>query len=288
MLLDGKHRNWALLTAGLLAVSAAVYVPYHLRALNGPSGGSWVGLAFGIAAFGLMVFAGLLGARRCVPAWRVGRPDAWMRGHLWLGLLTVPLAFLHAGFRFGGTLTIVLMVLLVAVALSGIFGVVLQQILPRVMTSRVPMETIYEQIGHVVGQLVAEADKAVSAVAGPLDYPLPGGEAAAKTAAPQPGAGPLRDFYVGKVRPFLESGRRGLPLADPARAALAFPPVRALLPPPLHPVLADLEVICEERRQLATQARLHAWLHGWLLVHVPLSYALLLLGAVHAFRAVRY
>jgi hypothetical protein len=33
---------------------------------------------------------------------------------------------------------------------------------------------------------------------------------------------------------------------------------------------------------------LHRWLHGWLLLHVPLSLALLLLGAVHAIIALRY
>jgi hypothetical protein len=29
-------------------------------------------------------------------------------------------------------------------------------------------------------------------------------------------------------------------------------------------------------------------LHGWLLFHIPASYALILLGAVHAFMALRY
>jgi hypothetical protein len=33
---------------------------------------------------------------------------------------------------------------------------------------------------------------------------------------------------------------------------------------------------------------MHHVLHGWLLVHVPLSYATLLLGAVHAVIALRY
>jgi hypothetical protein len=56
----------------------------------------------------------------------------------------------------------------------------------------------------------------------------------------------------------------------------------------MHEALHDLEVMCEERRQLARQRRLHRWLHGWLLVHVPLSYALLLLSAVHAFQSLRY
>ena len=33
---------------------------------------------------------------------------------------------------------------------------------------------------------------------------------------------------------------------------------------------------------------MHRLLHGWLLVHIPLSYALILLGAIHAVMALRY
>jgi hypothetical protein len=39
---------------------------------------------------------------------------------------------------------------------------------------------------------------------------------------------------------------------------------------------------------LRRQVRLHHWLHDWLLFHIPLSFALLLLGAVHAVMALRY
>lgn len=295
MLVDGKHRRWGVAVLLLGAAATAVYVPYHLESPNGPSGGSWTGLGFGIAAFLLMAFAGLLGARRRFPTWRVGRPETWMRAHLWLGLLTVPLVFFHSGFQFGGALTGTLTVLLVLVTLSGVLGLVLQQILPRMMTARVPMETVYEQLDHVIAQLQEEADLVVANVAGPLVLPAaPGGPSIeARTVsgsikAPLEGSVPLREFYLKEVRPFLESdGREGALSAAPG-AASAFASTQKLLPPAMHEALKDLEVMCEERRQLAAQSRLHAWLHGWLLVHVPLSYALLLLSAVHAVQSVRY
>ena len=41
-----------------------------------------------------MIFAGLLAARKKVPVWRLGRAQDWMRGHLWLGLLSLPDNFL--------------------------------------------------------------------------------------------------------------------------------------------------------------------------------------------------
>jgi len=67
-----------------------------------------------------------------------------------------------------------------------------------------------------------------------------------------------------------------------------FQQLRLLLPPNLHSTADDLENICEEKREIDQQARYHRILHGWLLVHIPFSYALLLLGAVHAVMALRY
>ena len=64
--------------------------------------------------------------------------------------------------------------------------------------------------------------------------------------------------------------------------------MRTTLPPVLQETVNELEAICDERRQLADQKRMHHVLHGWLLVHVPLSYATLLLGALHAVIALRY
>jgi hypothetical protein len=300
MLLDAKHKPWIAAISGLTLLSTGAYIPYHLLSLNGPSGGSLVGMAFGILAFGLMVFVGLLGLRRRYPSLRVGRPEIWMRGHLWLGILIVPLVLFHAGFQFGGTLTILLMVLLLLVTLSGILGIILQQILPRVMTGRVTMETIYDQIDHVLAQLLSEADQLVSSVAGPV---LPTGTPVAAVAgasgpdAPGPmsrkdtrieGSLPMRDFYLNQVRPFLEARKCSGPLSNPQRAIAAFAPIRSLVPPAAHEALRDLELICEERRQLATQEKLHRWLHGWLLVHIPLSYTLFLLSLIHGIASVRY
>jgi len=77
-------------------------------------------------------------------------------------------------------------------------------------------------------------------------------------------------------------------LAQGSEAHAMFQQFRVLLPPELHSNLDDLENICEEKRQLDKQSRLHKILHGWLLVHIPLSYALLLLGAVHAVVALKF
>jgi hypothetical protein len=94
---------------------------------------------------------------------------------------------------------------------------------------------------------------------------------------------------MNEMRPFLERPKqRRQRLVDAAKASSAFAGLRTLLPAAAHVTLADLEDVCDEARQLTRQERLHRWLHGWLLLHIPLSLALILLGAIHAVMALRY
>ena len=295
MRIDNTHKKWFAASLIIFGVATAVYVPYAAHSPSGPRGGSAIGLTFGIVGSAFMVFAGLLAGRKKVPVWRLGRAQSWMRGHLWLGLLSLPIIFFHAGFKFGGPLTSVLMALVIIVVASGVFGAALQHYLPHTMTVQVSGETIFEQIDHVREQLVAEADGLVTAATGTAEEstgagPREGFALATQTAvAVEEGTAPLRSFYDREMRPFLESrGKRHQLLSDADRAHGAFVGLRTLLPAEVHETTKRLEAICEEERQMRRQSVLHHWLHGWLMMHIPLSFALLLLGCVHAITALRY
>jgi hypothetical protein len=298
MKIDQTHRPWMFTTLALFVASLAIYILYSMNSPAGPRGGSAIGLTFGISGYALMIYAGLLGARKKVPIWRIGRAQTWMRGHIWLGLLSLPLILFHGGFAFRGPLTAALMWLFFIVIGSGIVGALVQHYLPRIMTSRVPMETIYEEIPHVRAQLREEADQLVATVCGPIGDVLDGSALTEQQSASAVGTlvdieqedrARFREIYLGKVRPFLSDPEaKHLELCDPRRSAEVFEALRRLLVAPVHPVLKDLENICEEEHQLSRQARIYHWLHAWLLVHVPLSIALLVLGAVHAVMALRY
>jgi len=171
MKIDRTHRTWAIAALAILAISLIVYFIYALNSPQGSRGGSLIGLLFGIIGFAFMIFAALLGARKRVPTWRLGRAQTWMRGHLWLGLLALPMILFHGGFHFGGTLTRLLMWLLIVTVASGVFGAALQHYIPRVMTGDVPLETIYDEIGHVRSLLREEADRAMEIVCGSLSFP---------------------------------------------------------------------------------------------------------------------
>ena len=259
-------------------------------------GGTTAGILFGSVGFAFMIFAALLGARKRVPVYRLGRAQTWMRGHLWLGLLSLPIFLFHSGFRYGHGLTAWLMTLLILVVASGVLGAALQHSMPRVMTREVTMETIYEEIAHVRAQLLEEAEELMKQAAGEgkketeisVEMDAEPSRAAVAVATIDDAA-PLRNFYERELKPFLEKpAARGSALSDAAQASSAFNQLRTLLPASLHAAIADLEGICEEERQLTLQSRLHVWLHGWLLLHIPLSLALLLLGAIHAVMALRY
>ena len=327
MHIDKTQRTWGVASLIIFVASAVGYTIYALNATPRPSGGSAVGLFFGIVGFAFMIFAALLGARKRVAIWRLGRAQAWMRGHLWLGLLSLPMILFHGGFHFGGTMTQVLMWLLILTVGSGLFGAALQNYLPHLMTTDVPLETIYDEIGNVRKLLLEEADRDVESVCGPMgfshdpseDAQRAGGFTAMRPLAAAAGArgmvapaivapistavtpapeiillseeesAPLRRFYKDEMRPFLQSpSTNGLALGRPEKAKLAFSGVRTLVPAVAHSTLSDLEDICDEARQLRKQEQLHHWMHYWLLVHIPLSLALVLLGAVHAVMALRY
>lgn len=249
-------------TVALIA-AAVLYGFYATSTPGGPRGGTATGLAFGIAGYAMMLFAGLLGARKKVPVWRIGRAQTWMRGHLWLGLLSFPIILFHAGFAWRGPLTGVLMLLFLTVIVSGVLGAALQHYVPSVLVAQVPLETIYEEIPHVRQQLRDEADSLV--------------DSATNVEEEHEDKVRFRELYMSRIRPHLET---------PAVDLIA--PIRPLAPMAFRGVLDDLESICEEQRQLTRQRRLYHWLHAWLLVHVPLSIVLLILGGVHAVMALRY
>jgi len=300
--INADHRGWMIATVAATLASAVAYRAYVAASPYGPSGGSWPGLAFGIAGTAAMVLAGLLAARKRVRTWRLGAARAWMQMHIWLGLLAVPLILFHAGFRLGGALTTTLMVLFAIVTLSGIFGLVLQQFLPATMTARVPLETLISQMDHVRDGLAADAYELVASVVGVIaeaseeqaslaaeDEILktrPGNwkQVARKPAAAQPGpdAALLKDMYLREIRPYLRRDRR-LRTPPPDLRALA-----GRAPEDWRPKLERLAAICDESYQLAVQERLHGWLHGWLLVHAPLSFALFVLMVFHIVIALEY
>jgi hypothetical protein len=307
MLLNRDSKPWLWVCLAIFVVCTVAYVPYHRSSINGPSGGTWPGLIYGVIGTAMIFLAMALTPRKKFRTLRIGRTYWWLQAHVWFGLLSFPVILYHAGFReglWGGWITVTLMVLFIIIEISGITGLILQNVLPGKLLRDVQFETIFEQIDHVVGELAKEAKSRVEAVTarkveGEFDYdaipagsglsgPVGSGTAVAAvptagvTAATTPGAEEVERFYRTQVVPALGSSY--------ATAALPadFDRLRSQTPLSIHELINDLQSIVDERRQLERQRKTQYLLHGWLWVHVPLSMAMLVLIVVHAVVALRY
>ena len=379
-------------------------------------GGTPLGLIFGAISFAIFIFATLFSVRKKAVLWRVGTVQRWMRAHIWLTLLTIPLVILHSGFRLGGPMTTLLVSLYTIVMVSGIYGLILQHQMPHMMKERLPAETVFEQIPHIRSQLCAAAEKMrdsfkpappqktdagapapsptkavtsettpMASIAGKLSTPTARAKtvvgsaitaapitaatpaaavtAEAKTATPSgsipnaaPPPPPIASAAPSAVAGVADPGRNvptsapsaGKPSNPAPVTAPAAPPSTPTKPSPAPPKPAppavdpeseaalvgflegqvipylsarrgdrfrfgnsrycddafrfvklsvaeayrsrveEIQAWCDERRMLDLQTKLHHWLHGWLFVHVPFSFLLLMLTAWHAFVTLFY
>jgi hypothetical protein len=315
-----EHLPWIVACLVVTGLAIFWFVAASAGQAGWPGGSSPPGFTFGILGGLICLYEFLLWPRKKVRTWRIGRVQVWMRAHIWLGLLAVPLLVLHTGFTWGGALSMTLMILFLVVIASGIWGLVLQQFLPKVLLAEIPAETIYSQIERVAGQYAEESERLVEAICGaettangtaarpaavheekaPMQFLVVGAVRAAggvqgkvvdtrAPASPVPESEELRRFFRASVKPYLVGGRKtGSPLRDRLRATSIFQEVRFQVPPGAQDAVATLESLCDQRRQLDRQVRLHHWLHGWLWVHLPLSVALIVLMFIHIFVAIKY
>jgi hypothetical protein len=210
---------------------------------------------------------------------------------------------MHAGWQWGGTLTMVLMWTFTACYVSGLIVLVMQQMIPRLLLAEVTHETIYDQIDAVARRNLAAADALVKANAvvevmvPDLDQDAADAEVGQARREAAPGVA-LKAFYDKRVRPYLAHGIRPadqgavsgwfagvgrvLRSGPAAPGRQDFDDIRRKSPDELNPAIDALEGYAEERRHFALQKRLHHWLHGWLLIHVPTAWVMTVLLIVHA------
>ncbi len=288
MLVDRTHIPWAVGSCCVGAAAVAWYITDAPRHLNGPSGSTLVGFSLGSVALAIMLFCTALSLKRKVPHWRTGKAATWLRGHIWLGLLTCLLVGLHAAFKLGGPMTTLLWVLLVLVTLSGLLGLLIQQFVPRLLLHSVPGETIAQQLQRRLSDLPSLAERVVVQFAGALDTVAPPwNEHSDVPAKPPAGGEPIRRFYLDHLSKYL-AGREGGDLDDAHRAENLFSALHTMTPAHAHAGIAELNSICRLRRDLCRQRRLMGVLFAWLIIHVPLSWALLVLVIAHALTALRF
>jgi len=308
-MLLGKSRSVRGRIAAILVATAAIAamgagIPW-LGAATGlwgwPTPSSWYGVLLGLVGGAIVLFEMALWPRKALRFLRLVPTKVWMRFHVWLGLVCLPVIVVHTGFGFGGPLAAFTLILFLLVTASGLWGLVMQQWLPEKILADVPGETVASQINFVADVHTAEATRLVEALTtAPPEFdsfdlrPNRGSVGLLVAARGEPAvvgspAADLIAFRDAVLLPFLrgEAPHRS-PLVSRTEAERRFALLRDTLPESALGVVHRLEELADLRRQWDFQARLNWWLHGWLVLHLPLSIAMTGFMLIHAVRALKY
>ena len=233
------------------------------------------GLTYGTLAALLMVGVALLGVRRRMTKFalkaRLGNAQTWLQFHLYGGALCMLLTFMHTGFRQPhGVLTWWLWFLSIWVTVSGFLGVILQKWIPRLLTSGLAIEVVYERIP----ELIAEISEKVNALVANCTEPV-------------------KDFYQKNLAMALVTPRPRLiyciDITGGIQARLKqFDYLRGFLPVTEKEKLGALEAFYKTKLEIDAHYTLQRILRLWLYTHVPASLILLVLLGLHLFAVLYY
>jgi len=237
--------------------------------------GSVWGMGFGIAAAILMVGAAGFGLRRRMikhtKNFGAGRAQSWVQFHVYAGSLALLLVLMHSGFRLPtGTLTWWLFILSLWVTLSGLLGVFLQKWIPKILTSGLSIEVVYERIPELIEEI---RDRAETLVVLSTD--------------------PVKDFYRKNMAPALIGPQTKLIYYLDITGGVhshvkQFEYLSKLLPSEEKERLTQLQSYYKTKLEVDAHYTLQKALRWWLYLHVPASLVLILLVGLHVYAVIYY
>lgn len=218
-----------------------------------------------IAAF--LVLAGY-NLRKKLPFLPLASSASWLQLHLYLGLASAVLFLLHTGWTWpGGTFEITLWTLTVGLFVTGLLGLALSRLTPSAITWH-GERVIFERIPRLRRQLAEEVEQL------------------ATRSVEETASGTIASYYADTLKPYFDRPRhRWYHLLRSKR------PVRQLcrqirtleryLSEPGRRTLKDIEDAVLAKDNLDFQETWQGLLKGWLFLHIPLTYAVLVAVPLH-------
>ena len=231
-------------------------------------------LASGWLLASFVLFLTLYNVRKKLAYFPLFKSASWLQLHIYVGLLSIVLFTLHAGFEFGGEWHVprggfnrVFGLIYAVTAISGIVGLLLTRVFPSRITDR-GEEFIFERIPIFVRQIRERAaDLIVQGVADSDALTLP-------------------DFYSLKLEWFFARPRHfWLHLIHSRRPLLTLIRELDLLDRYLNDgekkIAGELTRLIEKKDAIDYAWALQRTLKGWLFIHIGLTYSLIAFLAVH-------
>ncbi|MGF1451969.1 MAG: hypothetical protein ACFB21_07855 [Opitutales bacterium] len=256
--------GWLLLAFACCLAFIIVYI-LHVARLNA---GIYTGLLLYLVVLALASF----NSRKKVPFLPLLRASTWLQLHIYVGLFSCLLFFLHIGWRWpNGIFEGVLAAVFAIVALSGVLGLFISRILPPRMTES-GESLIYERIPRHREKLTGEI------------------EALALKAETEAESSVLSDLYFKRLQPFMDRVPGVfLCLASSDQAFLRvrqeIDASRRYVNEQEATILNEVAEVIEAKRNLDLQFSAMHLLRLWLFVHIPFTVSLLILGFAHGLLA---
>ncbi len=242
-----------------------------------PSGGTFLGYTYGIIATALILYLMWFGVRKRSFYAKATTLRGTLAAHVWIGIALIFLVPLHCGFQFGWNVHTLAYALMLAVILSGVWGVV--------MYVRMPGQILSQRGGGSIPELGEQ----IQAVSSDVMKVVFGTQASKEMEATQMQAMKSAKFHqLVKDIDFPFQPRllsclwgRNPAILDKKRIA------ELLVQLPKGEQEAGLKVISlvNKKRELVSriqdEARALVWVRLWLYLHLPLSCAMMVALVVH-------
>jgi hypothetical protein len=268
----------------LLALLAVILYIWHEPAYP-PNGGTWLGYTLGIVSLLLILWLMYFGIRK--RRYRSGSAPVmgWLSAHVYLGLALVITATLHTGFQLGWNIHTLAYVLLLAVVISGLYGVYAYIRYPRLITDNLGdqmRETLLDSIDKLDQESLAIAEKlgteARDAVIKLIHKTQIGGSARAQLSTSERSAAIPKEINIlfdrikaEEQNKYVNEMMKTLQFSAAALQA-SKQQVKTGLMHQLLDMLARKQQLLDT---LKRDIRYKAYLDIWLYLHVPLACALL-------------
>ncbi len=258
LLAFAKYR-YLKVAALVVAAAVAAYALHHPP--GGRYGGTWLGYTLGTLGLLLIVWLAWFGVRKRQYRSTAGTLLGWLSAHVYLGVTLIVVATLHAAFQVGWNVHTLAYALMIAVIVSGFYGVWAYLKHPRAIT-----DTLGDDTQESLLLKIADLDRQMRALA----LALPDAVNRLVLAAAQ------GTRIGGNWREQLSGRDAGCPTAAAVTGLQAVGKTlrgaEARVSQQLYALMVrKQELVARARRTVALKARLDAWLY----LHVPLSVALL-------------
>ncbi len=268
-----KYFLWVAL--GLCAIAILAY------ALHEPAqprnGGTATGYVLGTISALLILWLTAFGVRKRKYKSNLGKVEGWLSAHVYLGASLLVIATLHTGFQFGWNVHTLAYFLMLAVILSGFYGVYAYLRYPSMVTRNrdgMTREQMLDELTdldrrckRVAAKLSADIQGLISSAINRTEV---GGSVLAQLRGRDDSSVVLPGAAGGKAVSNQNQSAAILWLVD--QQSRSQNPEEATLLQELSDMLGAKQAVLNKLRN---DIRLHARLQIWLYLHIPLTFALI-------------